>query len=407
MNENGELVYYKANQLVQEYKVQLSLSEMRIVNYLIANIDSPKYDKEFREFRFDIREFTRIVYPDREPSTEYKRIPLIIQKLADKSAWKIVEDEETGKMTKALIRWIEEPEINLDDGIIKLRLHKRLAPYLLQLEKGYFKALFKYTIDAQSKYTIPLYEFLKSWEKVKGGIKVVNLQELRERMDATEKSKDNIAEFKRRALDPAVKEINAFTDLFISYETIKVGRKVEQIKFTIKIKDKLLDGKDENEDLAEDFFKEVKGKKKKATTFGLDITDEQRWAIYEIVAERIDVISENMPSNKKDALTEEAVKRILLKAKDRDIHGSVYNYILGIINKDEKLWEDIFNEIEDERNAKEKEKRAKEAEVILKKEDELAEEEMDERVREYYEKKAAELGLSSWEEARDHLNPGK
>ena len=223
--ENGELIAVKANKFVQEYKVSLSLAEIRIVNYLIAHIESPQYDKKFRKFKFEIKEFCDAVYPDVKQGDAYKRLPETIQALSDKSAWKEVPSTDNpGKMKKVLIRWIERPEF--DEGYVIIELNPYLAPYLLQLDKGFIKSKFQYTILAQSKYTIPLYELLKSWELVRGHKKRFELGELRAYMDAMEKSKNNVAEFKRRALDPAVKEINEFTDLQVSYTQIKRGRKV-------------------------------------------------------------------------------------------------------------------------------------------------------------------------------------
>lgn len=232
MQENGELTIRKANKFVQEYKVSLSLAEIRIVNYLIANIKSPKYDKEFRKFRFDIKEFCDTVYPDKKHGDAYRQLPDIIKKLADKSAWKEVPSTENpGTMKKVLIRWIERPEF--EQGYVTLKLDPYLAPYLLQLENSFFKTKFQYTIEARSKYTIPLYELLKSWERVKDHKKKFEVGELRLYMDAMEKSKDNISEFKRRALDPALEEINEITDLNVRYTEIKKGRKVTHIEFTI------------------------------------------------------------------------------------------------------------------------------------------------------------------------------
>lgn len=232
MYENGELIAVKANKFVQEYKVSLSLAEIRIVNYLIAHIESPQYDKKFRKFKFEIKEFCDAVYPDVKQGDAYKRLPETIQALSDKSAWKEVPSTDNpGKMKKVLIRWIERPEF--DEGYVIIELNPYLAPYLLQLDKGFIKSKFQYTILAQSKYTIPLYELLKSWELVRGHKKRFELGELRAYMDAMEKSKNNVAEFKRRALDPAVKEINDFTDLQVSYTQIKRGRRVTEIDFTI------------------------------------------------------------------------------------------------------------------------------------------------------------------------------
>lgn len=232
MLENNELIAVKANKFIQEYKISLSLAEIRIVNYLIANIDSPKYDKEFREFRFEIKEFADIVYPNKEKTEVYRWLPKVIKELSDKSAWKEVPStENVGKTKKVLIRWIEEPEFEV--GFVKLKLNKYLAPYLLQLDKGFLKSKFQYTALAQSKYTIPLYELLKSWESVKNHKKIFEIEELKLYMDATKQSQKNVAEFKRTALDPAVNEINELTDLQISYAETKRGRKTTHIEFTI------------------------------------------------------------------------------------------------------------------------------------------------------------------------------
>ena len=47
------------------------------------------------------------------------------------------------------------------------------------------------------------------------------------------KTYENFAAFKRRILEPAMKEINEYTDLHLTYEPITKGRKVVKIKFHI------------------------------------------------------------------------------------------------------------------------------------------------------------------------------
>lgn len=236
MIENGELTLLKANAFVQEYNIKLSLREMRIVNYLIANIKSPKYDEEFREFDFSIKEFCKIVYPDAKQGEAYKWLPDVIQQLADKSAWKEIPDpDRPGKTKKVLLRWIEKPIFA--GGNIKIKLDSDLAPYLLKLDKGYFQAKMKYSIEATCKYTIPLYELLKSWEKAANGTKRFEVDELRDYLDATAPSLKRYAEFKKSVLKVALNEINIITDLQVDYNEIKRGRKVEILEFVIKAKE--------------------------------------------------------------------------------------------------------------------------------------------------------------------------
>lgn len=232
MREKGELMVYKSNEFIQNYKYSLSTMEIRIINYMIANIGSPKYDTEFHALRFGIGEFASLI-SDKKHGDIYKRTKETIKQLADKSAWTKVEDEETGKTKEILIRWIEEPEI--EEGYVTIKLNRHLAPYLLQMS-GYIKSQFRYSLEAQSRYTIPLYELLKSWEKVKDGIKIFTLEYLRTHLDAMVKTYDNFAAFDRRVLSVAVGEINDITDLEVTYEPLKQGRKITQIQFFIKRK---------------------------------------------------------------------------------------------------------------------------------------------------------------------------
>ena len=230
-DKTGELVVIKKNDLVQKYRVRnMTLMDIRIVNYLVANIHSPKYDKEFEEFTFDIDEFANAI--GSIGGNSYRVIKNSIKSLRDKSAWKEVPSEtRPGEMKEVLISWVDVAEI--DGNIIKLKLNSYLAPYLLQVDKGYFQSKFKYTALAKRKYTIPLYELLKSWEKVKDHKKIFELVELRQYMDVLNKTYDNFGAFRQKVLDPAVKEINEITDLNVSYKLIKTGRFVTHVKFTI------------------------------------------------------------------------------------------------------------------------------------------------------------------------------
>lgn len=189
-----------------------------------------KYDKEFEEFTFDIDEFANAI--GSIGGNSYRVIKNSIKSLRDKSAWKEVPSEtHPGEMKEVLISWVDVAEI--DGNIIKLKLNSYLAPYLLQVDKGYFQSKFKYTALAKRKYTIPLYELLKSWEKVEDHKKIFELVELRQYMDVLNKTYDNFGAFRQKVLEPAVKEINEITDLNVSYKLIKIGRFVTHVKFTI------------------------------------------------------------------------------------------------------------------------------------------------------------------------------
>ena len=53
------------------------------------------------------------------------------------------------------------------------------------------------------------------------------------------KSYDDFSLFRKKVLEMALKEINSLTDLNVSFETIKRGRKVEKVKFRIDTKEQI------------------------------------------------------------------------------------------------------------------------------------------------------------------------
>lgn len=238
---DGGLTYSKANALVQDFSHSLTLMEMRFINYIIANINSPKYNKELSELEFNVTEIAALLQANGKSGSVYEKIENSLKALRDKSAWKWVEKD--GKRVKALMSWIEMPRRD-EDGRIFIRLNPLLVPYLLRLGKdgkGYFKAKLNYSISAKSRYTIVLYELLRSWERLPGAekSKKFEISDFREKMDATKKSFDNLAELKRRCIDVAVREINEITDLDVSYTTEKQGRKTSHIIFHFHFKDDL------------------------------------------------------------------------------------------------------------------------------------------------------------------------
>lgn len=232
MIEKGEMIVCKSNELIQKSKFSLNRTEIQIVNYMIAQIDSPRYDVDFNKIRFEVKEFYNLLGVDNVAGSAYNYLKNTIQKLADKSMWIPLDgDRET------LIRWIEKPIIDKHSGCIEIKLDDDLKPYLLNMT-GYIKAQLSYSFQMTSKYSIRLYELLKSWEGCKNGVKKFEIDELKKQIDATQKSYNNFAKFNQTVLTIAIREINNITDLYTSYTVIKSGRKVTHIEFTIKKKTK-------------------------------------------------------------------------------------------------------------------------------------------------------------------------
>ena len=217
----NELVV-KHNDLLRKSRYTLSANEQKIIIYLVSKINAD--DKELKEIEINILDFCKVIGIEINGDA-YNRVKETIKSLADKSWWlTFTEKKET------LFRWINEAEIEKGNGIIKLQLSNHLKPYLLELKQNFTKYELINVLSLRSKYSIRLYELLKSylWQ---GGWKV-SVKEIRELLETEGKYKE-FKDFRKRVLNPAIEEINGYTDLQIKMTTLKSGKTISHLHFKI------------------------------------------------------------------------------------------------------------------------------------------------------------------------------
>lgn len=219
----------KSNDLIQKSRFNLSLQQQKIVLFLISQI-SP-FDEEFKTYQFNVIDFCKVCGIDYTSGKNYEDLKKQIKAIADKSIW--LDD---GK-TDSLLRWIEKPRIRKESGIIELRLDEDLKPYLLQLRENYTQYDIVFTLSFKSKYTIRLYELIKSihYNELKDFTREYEINELKTLLGA--ETYTQYQHFKDRVLIPSVDEINNMSDKKVSFTPIKSGRKTTHIRFTISTKD--------------------------------------------------------------------------------------------------------------------------------------------------------------------------
>lgn len=220
----------KANDLIQKSRFSLSLQQQKIVLYLISQIKP--YDEDFKVYSFDIKEFCKVCGIDSDGGKTYAELKEQIKAIRDKSLWVELED---GKETT--LSWIEKPYLDRNSGTIRIRLDNDMKPYLLELKERFTKYELIYTLHFRSKYTIRLYELIKSihYRDLEQYTRKFELEQLRTLLDAEKYTR--YQHFKERVLEPATKEINEYSDINVSYATIKEGRKVAIIEFTVETKE--------------------------------------------------------------------------------------------------------------------------------------------------------------------------
>lgn len=218
----------KANDLIQKSRFDLSLQQQKILLYLISQI-SP-YDEDFKTYEFSIAEFCSVCGVS-YCGKNYNDLKAAIKDIADKSLWlKLPSGTET------LLRWIEKARIDGGTGTVTIRLDDDMKPFLLQLKENYTQYELIWTLNFKSKYTIRLYELIKSihFHDLETYTRSFPVDDLRRILDA--EVYPEYRNFKQRVLTPAIAEINEHSDKIVTMNEVRHGRKVLEVEFTIASK---------------------------------------------------------------------------------------------------------------------------------------------------------------------------
>ena len=217
----------KANELIQKSRFSLSLQQQKIILYLISKIQPT--DTEFHEYKFEIKAFCEACGIESDGGEQYSQIKEAVKNIADKSLWvKMPNGNET------LLRWIEKATIESGTGTLTIRLDNDMKPYLLQLTKNYTTYDLIYTLTFKSKYTVRLYELIKSihYNEEQPYSCKYSVEELKKLLGA--ETYTAYALFRERALDKAIAEINAISDKKISYDIAeKNGKRITHLTLNI------------------------------------------------------------------------------------------------------------------------------------------------------------------------------
>lgn len=221
-----EQLVVKSNDVIQKNRYSLNTVEQKIVIYLISKIKPD--DKELAWYDFEVREFCKVCGIDYDNGKNYQDIKKVIENLHAKHFW--VEMDDGGE---SLCSWVNKARIYKGSGKIRIRLDEDLQQYLLGLSANFTQYQLLSILPMKSQYSARIYELLKSYAWIGG--QTFDIDDLKRRLMC--ENYINFKDFKRRVLDIAVKEINDFTDIEVSWEPMKKGKKVIAVRFDIKPRD--------------------------------------------------------------------------------------------------------------------------------------------------------------------------
>lgn len=214
----------KSNTLI-EANSRLNLVEQKMLLCLASNIEPN--DRDFKTYTFPIKQFHDLL--GLNGSTKYTELSKITKELLSK-VMEIRAGEELIQVS-----WLSSAIYNRNKGTIDMRFDPLLKPFLLELSSKFTSYRLANVVKLKSTYAIRIYELLKQYEDLRE--RTISLENLKYYLDAMDVY-PNYANFKQRVLKPSQKELNQKTDISFEFEEIKLGRKVQKIRFIIRAQKK-------------------------------------------------------------------------------------------------------------------------------------------------------------------------
>ena len=227
LNEKYQVVMH--NDLIKS-KTNLPLNETKLLRIAIMQI--VKEDTDFQTYTVSVKELANFLGIDRHYI--YQEIDKITTNLLREIVY-IGDGNPKNKYIK--FQWCSE--CVYEDGIITLKLHDRLKPFLLSLSKIYTQYMISDILCLKSVYSIRIYELIQQAKKNKqvyaDKIEYVYLSEKDIRIATnTEDKYEKHSMFKARVIEAAINEINSKLQYYITYNPKKTGKKITGYEFVLR-----------------------------------------------------------------------------------------------------------------------------------------------------------------------------
>ena len=231
LQETRNRLVAKDNRLIQNSRYSLGANENKAILYLISKI-RPE-DEPGKLYTFNCKEFRALIRWDKD--SPYSKIKAMLTSLSYMQWWITLDN---GK--ESLVRWFHVVRMDPGTEDIEIKFHEDMFPFLLKLNQRlgggeYFTSYRLQNVTLMKhRYSIRIYEILKSyafnnskWTFENGTGSKYDLQCMIGDVileEGPDKGKPVIPEgwknwaiFKRDVLEPAVMEINRYSDLKVAY----------------------------------------------------------------------------------------------------------------------------------------------------------------------------------------------
>lgn len=214
-------IYYKSNNLI-EASYTLTLQEQRLVLAALAKLDQRKEIPS--SVVVTVQDFLEC-YPEVDPKSAARELAKAADRLFSRNIVLRDDDEVIDQL-----RWVyKTTRYKRGESRVELFFTEDIKSYLSQLKNRFTKIKLHNIQRLRSAYSIRLYELLSQYK----GERMISIEELRFSLDV----KDKYPAFKdlnKYIIKPCVKELQTHSNLDIDVLILKNGRSVDKILFRYK-----------------------------------------------------------------------------------------------------------------------------------------------------------------------------
>ena len=165
----------------------------------------------------------------------YKALREAVNNLFNRQFSYTAEYKRTGKTGVVRSRWVSRIFYVDDLALLEITFAPDVVPLVTRLEEHFTSYQAKQVAHLTSKYATRLYELLIAWREV-GKVPQIEIGDFRNRLGLLENEYTAMSDFKKRVLEPSIKQINEHTDITVTYEQHKKGRLISGFSFRLKQK---------------------------------------------------------------------------------------------------------------------------------------------------------------------------
>ena len=214
---------------------RLTLTEMQIVLYGISLIN-PIDNKFPRTYEINMSTFSKMF--NKHIKYTYRDVKEAIMKRFWEREFTFKDKYETnklGELVRARVKWVTTVKYSDKAGFIKIYFNPEIEDYLHNLKNNFTTYYVEMVSKFRRFYSVRFYEIavmhLNRCKSNKCEFKI-SIEDIRDILDLGDKYQRFIS-FKTKVIIPSITEINQLSDIKLSFDVVKYGRKPTELKFSV------------------------------------------------------------------------------------------------------------------------------------------------------------------------------